>query len=31
LTRPIADNRTVEGRQKNRRTVANFGCVSVEK
>lgn len=31
LTRPIADNRTKEGRQQNRRTVANFGCVSVEK
>ncbi len=31
LTRPIADNKTVEGRQKNRRTVANFGCVTVEK
>ncbi len=31
LTRPIADNRTKEGRQKNRRTVANFGCVTVEK
>jgi OOP family OmpA-OmpF porin len=28
---PIADNKTKEGRQKNRRTVANFGCVSVEK
>ncbi len=31
LTRPIADTRTKEGRQKNRRTVANFGCVTVEK
>lgn len=31
LTKPIADNKTVEGRQKNRRTVANFGCVTVEK
>ncbi|HEX9023002.1 MAG TPA: OmpA family protein [Geobacteraceae bacterium] len=31
LTRPIADNGTAEGRQRNRRTVANFGCVSVEK
>jgi OOP family OmpA-OmpF porin len=31
LTRPIADNKTIEGRQKNRRTVANFGCVTVEK
>lgn len=31
LTKPIADNKTKEGRQKNRRTVANFGCVSVEK
>jgi OOP family OmpA-OmpF porin len=31
LTKPIASNKTVEGRQKNRRTVANFGCVSVEK
>lgn len=31
LTRPIADNKTKEGRQKNRRTVANFGCVTVEK
>jgi OOP family OmpA-OmpF porin len=30
LTRPLAENRTVEGRQKNRRTVANFGCVPVE-
>lgn len=30
LTKPIADNRTKEGRQKNRRTVANFGCVTVE-
>jgi OOP family OmpA-OmpF porin len=26
LTRPLADNKTKEGRQKNRRTVANFGC-----
>jgi OOP family OmpA-OmpF porin len=31
LTKPIADNKTKEGRQKNRRTVANFGCVTVEK
>ena len=31
LTRPIADNETTEGRQKNRRTMANFGCVTVEK
>ena len=31
LTKPIASNKTAEGRQKNRRTVANFGCVSVEK
>ncbi|MEA5113136.1 MAG: OmpA family protein [Geobacteraceae bacterium] len=31
LTRPIADNRTKEGRQKNRRTVANFGCVPVDR
>ena len=31
LTKPIADNKTKEGRQKNRRTMANFGCVSVEK
>ncbi|HTY20710.1 MAG TPA: OmpA family protein, partial [Geobacteraceae bacterium] len=31
LTKPIADNATKEGRQKNRRTVANFGCVTVEK
>jgi OmpA-OmpF porin, OOP family len=31
LTRPIADNITAAGRQKNRRTMANFGCVSVEK
>jgi OmpA-OmpF porin, OOP family len=31
LTSPIADNSTKEGRQKNRRTMANFGCVSVEK
>jgi len=28
---PIADNKTKAGRQQNRRTVANFGCVSVEK
>jgi OmpA-OmpF porin, OOP family len=31
LTKPIADNKTKEGKQKNRRSVANFGCVSVEK
>jgi OOP family OmpA-OmpF porin len=31
LTKPIASNKTKEGRQKNRRTVANFGCVTVEK
>jgi outer membrane protein OmpA-like peptidoglycan-associated protein len=31
LTKPIASNKTKEGRQKNRRTIANFGCVSVEK
>ena len=31
LTKPIADNKTAVGRQKNRRTVANFGCVTVEK
>jgi outer membrane protein OmpA-like peptidoglycan-associated protein len=31
LTRPVADNKTKEGRQKNRRIVANFGCVTVEK
>ncbi|HEX2768519.1 MAG TPA: OmpA family protein [Geobacteraceae bacterium] len=31
LTKPIASNKTVEDRQKNRRTMANFGCVSVEK
>ncbi len=31
LTKPIADNKTAAGRQKNRRTVANFGCVTVEK
>jgi outer membrane protein OmpA-like peptidoglycan-associated protein len=30
-TRPIADNQTKEGRQINRRTVANFGCVLLEK
>ncbi len=30
-TRPIADNKTAEGRQKNRRIVANFGCVTIEK
>lgn len=30
LTKPVADNRTKEGRQKNRRIVANFGCVTVE-
>lgn len=28
LTRPIADNKTEEGKKKNRRTVANFGCGS---
>ncbi len=26
LTKPFADNKTAAGRQKNRRTVANFGC-----
>jgi len=31
LTKPIADNKTAAGRQKNRRTVANFGCVTIEK
>ncbi|HET6421269.1 MAG TPA: OmpA family protein, partial [Geobacteraceae bacterium] len=31
MTRPIADNSTREGRQMNRRTVANFGCVAAEK
>ncbi len=31
LTKPIADNKTVEGRRQNRRTMANFGCVTVEK
>ncbi|HEX2770307.1 MAG TPA: OmpA family protein [Geobacteraceae bacterium] len=31
LTKPIASNKTVEGRQKNRRTMANFGCVTIEK
>jgi outer membrane protein OmpA-like peptidoglycan-associated protein len=31
LTKPISDNRSAAGKQKNRRTVANFGCVSVEK
>jgi len=31
LTKPIADNKTAIGRQKNRRTVANFGCVTVAK
>ena len=31
LTKPVADNKTTEGRQKNRRTMANFGCVTVEK
>jgi OOP family OmpA-OmpF porin len=31
LTKPIADNKTAEGRQKNRRTMANFGCVTIEK
>jgi OOP family OmpA-OmpF porin len=31
LTKPIASNKTAEGRQKNRRTMANFGCVAVEK
>jgi outer membrane protein OmpA-like peptidoglycan-associated protein len=27
MTRPVADNTTTEGRQKNRRTVADFGCM----
>lgn len=27
LTKPIADNKTEAGRKKNRRTIANFGCV----
>ena len=31
LTKPIADNKTAVGRQKNRRTMANFGCVTIEK
>lgn len=31
LTRPVASNKTAEGRQKNRRIIANFGCVTVEK
>ena len=31
LTRPIADNSKREGRQMNRRIVANFGCVTAEK
>jgi len=31
VARPIADNKTKEGRQMNRRTVANFGCVLLEK
>jgi outer membrane protein OmpA-like peptidoglycan-associated protein len=31
LTRPIASNKTAEGRQKNRRTIADFGCVTIEK
>jgi outer membrane protein OmpA-like peptidoglycan-associated protein len=31
LTKPVATNKTGEGRQKNRRTIANFGCVTVEK
>jgi OOP family OmpA-OmpF porin len=31
LTKPIASNKTKEGRQKNRRTIANFGCVTIEK
>jgi len=31
LTKPIADNKTAAGRQKNRRTMANFGCVTIEK
>src|SRR5208282_306244 len=31
ITRPIADNMTEEGRQMNRRIIANFGCVTVEK
>ncbi len=31
FARPVATNKTAEGRQKNRRTIANFGCVTVEK
>jgi OOP family OmpA-OmpF porin len=31
LTKPIASNKTAEGRQKNRRIMANFGCVAIEK
>lgn len=27
LTKPIADNKTAAGRQKNRRVIANFACV----